>query len=400
MPAQTKNISELLKKLSREKRRWLENITQAREMVLSNLAMIAQVPAETFQEEKRSKLLVDRYIASGIPEPAVDEVHNVIGRLHGKRGERKILVFTHMDHQSDMRIDQNVMITQDRVLGRGVPEDTFALSVLITLPDLFNRLGIAFDSDVVLLATTRSHGRGDLGGIRHFMDRADGQINVAINLVGIPLGTVDYFSQSRVRCDITIDTEAASRIDSDRPRVTDVTAILVMNEVINQLAAIPLPRQPKTLINIGMVSGGQRYGTISTQARIGLEVLSEDDVYTERVMEEIYDRCMDVGAKYDVVVQTDFFGRRHAAGLRYSHPLVKSAVSVIDFLGYRPLMAYNNSGLAIPLSHSIPAVTLGLTTGSFSRGTRGGHVDIAPIPEGILQLVMVLYAIDRGYCDG
>ena len=132
---------------------------------------------------------------------------------------------------------------------------------------------------------------------------------------------------------------------------------------------------------------------------MGIEVLSEDDRYTEQVMEEIHDRCMDVSAKYDVMVTTDFFGRRHAAGLSYSHPLVKSAVSVIDFLGYRPIMAYNNSGLAIPLSGSIPAVSLGLTTGAFTTRTRG-HVDIGPMPAGILQLIMLLYAIDRGYCDG
>jgi hypothetical protein len=148
-----------------------------------------------------------------------------------------------------------------------------------------------------------------------------------------------------------------------------------------------------------MISGGQRYSVVSRQAHMGLEVLSEDDQYTERVMEEIHDLCVDVSAKFDVMVTTDFFGRRHAAGLNYSHPLVKSAASVIDFLGYRPIMAYDNSGLAIPLSNSIPSVSLGLTTGAASTRTRG-HVDIEPMPKGILQLIMLLYAIDRGYCDG
>ena len=131
--------------------------------------MVTQEPAETFREERRSNLLVERYMASGIPEPSTDEVHNVIGTLHGKRGDRTILVFANMDHQPDMAVDPNVTITTDRVLGRGVPEDNYALSVLITLPDLLNRLGLTFNSDVVLLATTRSHGRGDLEGIRYFL---------------------------------------------------------------------------------------------------------------------------------------------------------------------------------------------------------------------------------------
>ena len=389
--------AELLKRLGRDRSQWLQEVSKTREMVLSNLVMIAQVPAETFHEAGRSALLAERWIASGIPEPATDNLHNVIATLRGRKSDRTILVFTNMDHQSDMPVDPNVIVTQDRVLGRGVPEDTFALAVLITLPDLLNRLGLSFDGDIILLATTRSHGRGDLEGIRYFLESHHGTIDAAINLIGIPLGTVDYFSQSRVRCDITVDVDHEPY--SARSRTTDVSAILVINEIINQLCAIRLPQQPKTNINIGMVSGGQRYSTISRQASMGVEVISEDDTQTERVMEEIHDRCMDVRAKYDAMVATDFFGRRHAAGLHYSHRLVKSAVGIIEFLGERPVMAYNNSGLAVSLSHGIPSVCLGLTTGAMTTGTRG-HVDIGPMPTGILQLIMLLYAIDRGYCDG
>jgi hypothetical protein len=61
-------------------------------------------------------------------------------------------------------------------------------------------------------------------------------------------------------------------------------------------------------------------------------------------------------------------------------------------------MTYSNWELAIPLSYSVPAVSVAITTGELSRGSRGS-VDIAPIPTGILQLVMLLLAIDKGFCD-
>ena len=387
---------QLLKALEEKKPKWIEGIENTRQMVLSNLAMISQVHAVPFQEEQRASLLLERYIASGIDEPNADTVNNVIGTLPGRKGERRILVFANMDHMTDMQIDQGITITKDKVLGRGVAEDTIALAALITLPDILNRIGLKLDSDLILLATSRSHGRGDLGGIRHFMKMHHNTIDFSLNLVGTPLGNINYFSLSRVRCDISC------RVDLDPNstwgRFSNTSAILAINGIVNELTRIPLPRSPKTVINFGMISGGERYSTISTQAELKLEVLSEDDKLMERVMEEIHDRCMDIGAKYDVIITSDFFGRMAAAGLHYSHPLVKTAVNIISSLGYRPIMAYNNSGLAIPLSYSIPSVCLGITTGEWSTGTRGS-VDIAPIPIGLLQIIMLLYAIDKGYCD-
>ena len=391
-----KKADEFLLTLKDKRAQWINAINSTREMVLSNLSMISQVPAVPFEEEKRSALLLERFTACGIQEPQSDAVDNVIGTIPGKKGEQQILLFTHMDHMTDTVIDQSITISKDKVLGRGVPEDTMALATLITIQDVLKRVGLQLDSDVVILAATRYHGRGDQGGMREFMRKRHNDIDFCINLVGIPLGTLNYFSLSRSRGDINcqIDLEP----DSPWGRVTNTSAIIAISEIINEIYRIPLPRQPKTVINIGMISGGERYSTISTEAEIKLEVLSEDDAYMEQILEEIHDRCMDIAARYDVIVKSEFFGRYRAAGLSYSHPLVKSAVKIINYLGYRPMMTYNHWELAIPLSYSIPSIALGVTTGNLSRGTRGS-VNIKPIPTGILQILMLLIAIDRDYCN-
>jgi tripeptide aminopeptidase len=392
-----KPASILIQKIDTYRDDWLAKIIKTREMILSNLAMISQVPADTFAEGNRKTFLLDRYIACGQSEPSTDDMDNVISTLSGKRKEKNILIFTHIDHQPEMNIDHNVTITDEKVIGRGVPEDTLALATLISMPDIIKRLELDLNNNIILLASTRSHGRGDLGGLRYFMRKHKRAIDYAINLVGIPLGTVNYFSLSRVRCDITchIDTEASSPWS----KITNISAIQVINEIMNRLYSIPIPRQPKTVLNIGIISGGDRYSTISTNALLKLEVLSEDDNIMEHIIEEINDRCIDIGAKYDVPVQAEFFSRQKAAGLSYSHPLIKSAVEIINFLGYRPIMAFNSTELAIPLSFSIPSVCLGLSTGMMSS-TSKGYIDIGPIPYGILQLIMLLYAIDRGHCHG
>ncbi|MBN2737204.1 MAG: hypothetical protein JXR70_09505 [Spirochaetales bacterium] len=391
-----KKIEELLKILDENKEHWLKAINSSREMVLSNLAMLSQEPSETFEEENRAALVLERFIASGIFEPQTDEVSNVIGIIPGKHEESNILLFSHMDHQQSMsEIDRSISISKDRVTGYGVSEDNIALSILITLPDILQRLDISYNSNIVLLAASRHHGRGDLEGIRKYVRQHKNKTDFCINLVGTPLGTVNYFSLSRVRCDIncTIDAEPHNPWGKN----TNISANLVINDIMNRLFSIPLPRQPKTVINLGMITGGNRYSTVSTQAQIKLEVLSENDEIMEKVIDQIHDGCVDISAKYGVEVTSDFFGRHKAGGVSYSHPLVKSAVGIVKNLGYRPLMTYNDSALAVPLSASIPSIGIGMTTGMLSSGSKG-YIDISPMPTGILQLIMLLYAIDKGYC--
>jgi di/tripeptidase len=281
-------------------------------------------------------------------------------------------------------------------MGPGVADEALALGVLITLPDILNRLELKLDSDLVLLCSTRAHGRGDFGGIRHFMEKRGREIDLAVNLIGVPLGTVNYFSLSRARCDISCEMEWIQ--GSPWGQMTNTSAVMVINEIMNKLFSIPLPRQPKTVINVGMVSGGERYSTVSNRASLNIEILSEDDHIMEELIEQVEDGCIDVGAKHGVEVSTEFFGRHKAAGLIHSHPLVKTAVRIVDHLGYRPLIQYSNSELAVPLARSIPALNLGITTGATTGATKR-DVDIAPIPTGVLQIIMLLHAIDKGYCD-
>jgi acetylornithine deacetylase/succinyl-diaminopimelate desuccinylase-like protein len=387
-------LDHLKAKVERDK--WLDTITSTRELILSNLAMLSEVPAQTMREQDRASLILDRYICTTSIEPTTDKTHNVIGKLRGKRNGRRILLFTHMDHQFGASVDQNVTITEDRAYGAGIAEDTTALAVLITMPDIIDRLGLEFAGDIILLATTRSHGRGDFGGIRHFMDENEEDIDFAVNMESVPLGKINYTSLSRVRCDISCRIDAPQ--NSPWGKITNTSAIMISNEVINSLAGIRLPRQPKTYINIGMISGGERYSTVSTRASVHLEVLSEDDDIMDHIVEEIHDRCIDVGAKHGVDISVDFFGRHHAAGLTYSHPLVKSAVEIIDHLGHRPIVEYSNSEVTVPLAHSVPSVNLGLTTGMEWSGSQS-FVDLPALPSGILQVIMLLQAIDQGHCD-
>lgn len=390
----SKNIDKLESCFRRTRKKWLKEISQFREMTLANLAMISQTPGMTFQESERSKLLVDRFCEGGVSEATTDKLHNAIAKLERESPRRTILVFTHMDNQFDQSVDQNISIDENRVHGVGVADDNIALAVLLTLPDIFRKLELGLNSDVVFLATTRFHARGDFGGIRHFIDEYDGEIAAAVNLSGLSLGVIDYFTLSRARCEIRCELDVGQ--DTAWMKTTNDSSIMVLNDIINGMLAIPLPRKPKTIINIGMIAGGERYSTVSREATANLEVLSEDDDIMETVVENIKDQCADIGAKHGARVTTDFFGRHQASGLGTNHPLKKIALSVIKGLGVNPSIEYTNSEIAVPLGKGIPSVSLGITTGRGGASPKS-HVDIEPINDGILQVAQVIHAIDKEY---
>lgn len=389
-------IAEIIDKMKKRKSKWLQIITSAREMILSNLAMISQCPGQTFYERDRAKLIIDRFSEAGISEPTTDELHNAIGKQNGGNAAKNILLFTHMDNQFDRSQDQNISISEDRVYGAGVADDNLALAVLLTLPDIFNKLNLKLNSNLIFLASTRYHGRGDFGGIRHFVNSNKDRLDTAINIKGLNQGMIDYYTLSRVRCDIRCDLSFQQ--DAAWMRGTNDSAIMVINEVINSLYSILLPKKPKTTLNIGMISGGERYSTVSREAEINLEILSENDDMMDSLIEQIQDHCIDIGAKYGANVVADFFGRHVAAGLSPSHRLIKTGLAIIKELGRQPIIEYSNSEIAVPLSLKIPSVSLGITTGR-SGSTGKSYIDIDPIAAGILQVIELIYAIDKEHAE-
>ena len=385
-------MDKIIKKLTKPQKNWLEKIHATREMLLGNLSMTAEIPAPTFHEKDRAEFILSRYAETGILEPRTDKLHNAIGKIEGA-SNRNIVVCTHMDNAFDSSIDQNIAITEDCVYGPGVADDNISIAALLTLPDILKRIGLTFNNNIILLATTRYHGRGDFEGMRSFVKNCGDNIDAVINLKGINFGTLNYFTLSRVRCDIKCEINDDNR-EGTWLKMSGGSAILTINEIIESLYQIPLPRKPKTLLNVGMISGGERYSTVSREASINLEVLSEDDKIMDQLIEDINIRCVDIGAKHGARVTADFFGRHNASSLSSGHNLVKNALDIIKILGADPAMEYSNSQITVSLAEDIPSVNLGLTTGRGGSSNKS-FIDIAPLDLGLLQLVMLLQAVDR-----
>jgi len=175
-------------------------------------------------------------------------------------------------------------------------------------------------------------------------------------------------------------------------------AILVLNEVINQIMKLRLPQKPRSSVIIGKTSGGFKHGMIAYDATLGFEIQSDSDKMVKSIFNSIKDIIEGTSHENEVDLKLKTLSNIHAARLIFNHPLVKSSVAVMKKLDLTPVSGPSESELSIFLSRKIPAVTLGITRGK-NLHQQNASVEIEPISKGIAQVIGVIMAIDSGVCD-
>lgn len=371
-----------------------EKLKEFKEVILANLVMLGEIAAPTFEEADRIEFLINRFNEAELTESSIDDGGNGIGFLEGKIGDKGILINAHADTVFPSTTDHTMQVLGDRISGPGVADNSLGMAILATLPYIFSELDIELEHDLILLGGTRSLGRGDLQGIRFFLDNNNFTISHALCIEGVELGRLSYSSIGMLRGEITCKVPESY----DWSRFGDASAILTLNEVINKINDIRLPKRPRTSIVMGSINGGTSFNTIAKDATLRFEVRSESQEVVHATGQTIEDIVMEVSSKTGDEVELDIFARRKPGGIPYDHPLNKCARDVMKSLEIEPRLAPSISELAALIDKKIPALTLGITTGDNMQKTNE-TIWIEPIFKGLAQLIGILIAIDGGRCE-
>ncbi len=139
-----------------------EKLKSLREVLFANIVMAAELPAPTGKEERLTDFLCHRFTEYGLDNISLDEAGNAAGVLSGESMERNILVAAHADKVWKDSEDHTVTVGAGEMSGRGIADNSLGVAALATLPLALELLGITLKSNLILLGTTRSFGRGNL----------------------------------------------------------------------------------------------------------------------------------------------------------------------------------------------------------------------------------------------
>ena len=365
-----------------------------KEMVLANLVMIAEIPAPTFSEQHRVKFITDRFTEAGLQNCSTDEVDNAFGILPGSNSDRNILAVAHLDTNYETSIDHSIAMETDFVRGPGVGDNGLGLAVLATLPQALEELGIELESNLLLMGSSRSLGRGNIEGLRFFLSNTKVPVSAGVVIEGIKLGRISYSSIGMMRCEIAYTVPE----EYDWTRFGAVGSIVVINEVINRVLEIPLPRRPRTSIVFSSIRGGTSFGNLAKKAILRFEIRSESDEMVLQLRDQIEYIVAEVSTNTGAEVTFDVFAQRHPGGIAFSHPLATHAREIMRSLDIKPRISPSTSELSAFIDRKIPALTLGITDGEEVAENRE-IIEIDPIFRGFAQLIGLILAMDKGYCD-
>ena len=369
---------------------WKDSLTDLREMVLANAVMCGEIPSPTFEEENLVRFLCDRFTESELGNISSDEAGNAAAILPGSEGKRDLLVVAHLDKIWNATDDHTVTVGADTLTGRGIADNALGVAVLATLPAILSRLGISLKSNLVFLGASRGFGRGDLGGIRFFLENSQREFDAALCIEGMQIERLSYSCLGMRRGEITLNLKS----DSSRRWPGSSGAIAPLNRVIDQILAIERPEKPVTEIRLGSIHAGSAYNVAPTTASLRFEVRSESGEIVARLTDQIEEIVNEVSAGHQASADLQIIATREPGDIGFSHPLVKSVRTIMGALDLQPALDPSMSELAALLDQNIPALTMGLTSGS-SRHTPQETVEISPLFTGLTQLVAVLSLLDH-----
>jgi tripeptide aminopeptidase len=370
-----------------------EKLRHLREILFANVVMAGEIPAPSGGERRITRFLSDRFTESGLANISLDQAGNVAGVLPGRGGSRHLLVAAHVDKIWAETDDHTVSVGVGQMSGRGLADNSLGVAVLATLPLILDELGIELDSSLILLGTTRSFGRGDLGGMRFFLEKSERPVDAALCLEGIDLGRLSYSSFGMARGEIGLSVTGPAT--DERGEDAGVHLVSVLTGLVQRLLSIHEREHPRASVLVRSIESGSGDGVPPRVGRVCYEIRSRESARVAAVEKEIAALVAEADRSGDLEIRGELIARRSPGDLGANHALVAKAREILGLLGIETHVAPSVSELALLLERGIPSLTVGITRGE-NRHSPAESIRLEPIFDGLAQIVALLQFMDRG----
>lgn len=365
-------------------------MTTTVERIIDFAIQIQQIPAPTFHEQQRAEFVRGLFEREGLEEVSMDAVGNVYGLLRGKGQQlnvKPLIVSAHLDTVFPFEMDLSVKRKEDTIYGIGIGDNSAGVAALMGLVWMLRESKVELPGAVWLVANVCEEGLGDLRGMKAVVERFGGNVQAYLVLEGMALGHVYHRAVGVKRYKITARTRGGhSWSDYGQP-----SAIHELSKLVVQLTALDLPREPRTTMNVGKISGGTSINVIAAEAALELDLRSEGQAALEKLIAGV-ERVIRQANRPGVSFETEVIGQRPAGELNQNHPLIRLAEACVRAQGLESILTTGSTDANIPLSKGYPALVLGVTTGGGAH-TKDEFINIEPLAKGLEQLVRFVRAV-------
>jgi acetylornithine deacetylase/succinyl-diaminopimelate desuccinylase-like protein len=165
------------------------------------------------------------------------------------------------------------------------------------------------------------------------------------------------------------------------------SAVHELARLVSRLTELRLSESPRTTWNAGLIEGGASVNTIASEASVQVDLRSDDEAALAALADDVTWAARSI-PRDGVDVSVELIGERFKGSIPEDHPLVRLAFDSLSAVEVEPRLSAGSTDASIPLHHGLPAVCIGLTTGSGSHSV-DEYISIPPLAQGMEQLVRI-----------
>lgn len=347
-------------------------LAAADEGVLREQVTLSTIPSPTGGESARGAHVAARFHALGLRNVRVDEAGNVLGLRPGTGDDAPVVICAHLDTVFPADEDVRVRRSGARLAGPGIVDNARGLAGMLALARVIDGSTLRTRRPILFVATVGEEGGGDLRGAKHLFARFNRIPACCIALDGAGDDRIVHRALGARRFRITYrgaggHSWAAYGVPNPVHAAGSAAA---------RLAAMPLPRQPRTTLSVCRIGGGISVNAIPEEAWLEVDLRSSSaDVLAGCVADiraAVHAAAREENSRrapgteplsYDVAM----IGDRPCGATSEHHPLVRIASAATRAIGRVPELVTASTDANVPISHGIPAIAIG-------AGGRGGGV--------------------------
>src|SRR5882724_390468 len=332
---------------------------------------LTEIPAPSFQEEKRSAAVKALFVAEGLPVQT-DKLGNVIAELRGANDKECILIAAHLDTVFPADTDVKVQREGDRLVAPGISDNGTGLAALVAIARAFQAAKLKPQRTILFAANVGEEGEGNLRGMRALIDAYRPKLRAVIVLDGSGTDHVTTKALASRRVEATI-TGPGGHSWSDFGMPNPINALVRASvRFINTR----VPVAPRPTFNIGQIEGGPSDNSIPYEAKLKVDIRSESEDELTKLesalrdsiaagvrdeMESARDR-----SKGKLEWKVNLLGSRPGGELPANSSLLAALRAADEFVGTQSRVERSSTDANVPLSHGIEAISIG------AGGTGGG----------------------------
>lgn len=351
-------------------RKVMDDVKADHDRSLADLKLLTEIPAPPFKEQARAEAFLARLQALGLPDATIDAEGNVVGIRKGTGKGPKLLISAHLDTVFPEGTDVTIKVRDGKWYAPGISDDTRGLSVLLSWLKVLNDNKLQTVGDLVFVGNTGEEELGNLRGIKAiFRNHAD--IDGMVGLEPGDGGSLIMQGTGSNRYEVSFRGPGGHSFNAfGLP-----SAIHAMGRAVAKIGDVRTPLVPKTTYTVGTIGGGTSVNTIAGDARMAVDIRSNDMaalLETEKnIMAAIAQGVAEENGRWNsdkITFTTRLIGDRPAGITAPESRIVQVAVrSLAGFGKTQPILFGASTDANVPMQLGIPAVIMGSggKTGNF-----------------------------------